>query len=71
MPDQFLVGNGRWCSTCHGTGRPATRISGQKKLARRGCNECAGKGRIAFTAEEIVAATVAENREWRKTHAPL
>lgn len=26
---------------------------------RRGCNECGGAGRIAFSAEEIVAATVA------------
>ena len=62
MPDQFLIGNGAWCSCCFPKGAPGF---GWKKRIRPGCNECAGKGRIGFSAEEIVAATVQANRAWR------
>ncbi|WP_155773731.1 hypothetical protein [Methylorubrum extorquens] len=66
MPDPYLVGNGRWCSTCFPAGPPRGFINSQRmRRARAGCNECAGAGRIHFTAEEIVASTVAEARAWR------
>ena len=70
MPDPYLVGNGRWCPTCFPGGAPRTWVtrSATKRLgktARPGCNECAGAGRIHFTAEEIVASTVAEVRARR------
>ncbi|GJE54555.1 hypothetical protein EKPJFOCH_1033 [Methylobacterium thuringiense] len=63
MPDRFLVGNGLWCSCCFPDGPP--RIANWKRRVRAGCNECAVAGRIGFTAEEIVAATVAGVRQWR------
>lgn len=66
VPDPYLVGNGRWCSTCFPGGAPRSFINLRRmRKARAGCNECAGAGRIHFTAEEIVAATVAEARGWR------
>jgi len=70
VPDPYLVGNGRWCSTCFPSGAPRTWVTRAAtkrlgKTARAGCNECAGAGRIHFTAEDIVAATVAEVRAWR------
>lgn len=69
MPDPYLVGNGRWCSTCYPDGPPRTWVSSRatakrSKQPRAGCNECVGAGRIRFSAEEIVAATVAEARSW-------
>lgn len=74
MPDQYLIGNGAWCSCCFPKGRPDTSqldpgrfatVDSWRERIRQGCNECAGKGRIGFSAEEIVAATVRENRAWR------
>ncbi len=66
----FLVGNGRWCSTCFPDGPPRSFINPRRmRRARAGCNECRGEGRIVFTAEEIVAATVAEARAWRERAA--
>ncbi|GEL44260.1 hypothetical protein MEX01_48510 [Methylorubrum extorquens] len=69
----YLVGNGRWCSTCFPDGPPvsfvSSRLSRRMRRARAGCNECRGEGRIVFTAEEIVAATVAEARAWRERAA--
>lgn len=66
----FLVGNGRWCSTCFPDGPPVSFIASRRmRRARAGCNECRGEGRIVFTAEEIVAATVAERRAWRERAA--
>lgn len=56
-PDPYLIGNGLWCSGCFPKGPP--RRFDWRKLIRKGCNECAGAGRIVFTAEEIVAAAVA------------
>ena len=70
-PDPYLIGNGEWCSTCFPDGRPDTSdLVGSthwNRPIRRGCNECAGKGRIAFTAEEIVRRTVAERRTFIAT----
>ena len=74
LHDPYLVGNGRWCSTCFPDGPPSNadwREPGQGRRRGRpgirlGCNECAGAGRIAFTAEEIVARTVAEARAYRE-----
>jgi len=66
VPDPHLVGNGRWCSICFPSGAPRSFINARRmRKARPGCNECAGAGRIHFTAEEIVASTVAEARAWR------
>jgi hypothetical protein len=66
-PDRFLIGNGRWCSTCFPDGSPMNwdwkvPVGRGRRGIRRGCNECAGSGRIAFTPQEIVDATVAEVR---------
>lgn len=62
-PDPFLVGNGAWCSACFPKGPPRGRLGGQgrnwRAYVRHGCNECAGAGRIAFRAEEIVASALA------------
>ena len=70
MPDPYLVGNGRWCSTCFPGGAPRSFINASRmRKARPGCNECAGAGRIHLTAEEIVAATVAEVRPHRERAA--
>ena len=70
MPDPYLVGNGRWCSTCFPAGAPRSFINTRRmRKGRPGCNECAGAGRIHFTAEEIVAATVAEVRAHRERAA--
>lgn len=66
LHNPLLVGNGRWCSCCFPDGPPASFGWGQY---RRGCNECAGAGRIVFTAEEIVARTVAEARAARERSA--
>lgn len=70
MPDPYLVGNGTWCSCCFPKGRPDTSrlstASAWRKRIRPGCNECAGEGRIALSAEAIVAATVAEHQTWRR-----
>lgn len=64
--DSYLVGNGRWCSTCFPAGRPDTAEMFGSALwhfpIRRGCNECAGRGRIAFSAEEIISRTIAAGR---------
>lgn len=68
LHDPYLVGNGRWCSTCCPNGAPAGFVTRKPKF-RRGCNECAGAGRITFTAEEIVARTVAEARAYRTARA--
>lgn len=65
--DPYLVGNGRWCSGCFPAGPP--RGLNWAKRIRRGCNECAGAGRITFSAEEIVARTVAEARAYRTARA--
>lgn len=70
MPDPYLVGNGAWCSCCFPKGRPDTSrlptASAWRKRVRPGCNECAGAGRIAFTAEAIVAATIPAKRKARE-----
>lgn len=65
--DPYLVGNGRWCSCCFPDGPPSSETWRQE--VRRGCNECAGNGRIAFTAEEIVAAMVPSKDSPRKAAA--
>lgn len=67
--DPYLVGNGRWCSGCFPAGPPTDWSWRVHARLRRGCNECAGAGRIIFTAEEIVAATVAEARAYRAARA--
>lgn len=61
--DPYLIGNGRWCSCCFPGGPPVVFI---RRRSRRGCNECAGQGRIVLTAEEIVARTIAEARAHRE-----
>lgn len=70
MPDPYLVGNGAWCSCCFPKGRPdrecAVAPSAWRKRIRPGCNECAGAGRIAFSAEAIVAATLRTKRKSRE-----
>ncbi|GLS45119.1 hypothetical protein [Methylobacterium brachythecii] len=63
MPDRFLIGNGLWCSCCFPAGAPRSR--NWRKKIRPGCNECAGEGRISLTAEQIIAATIAETVAWR------
>lgn len=64
LHDPYLVGNGEWCPGCFPNGPP--RGLNWAKRIRPGCNRCAGAGRIVFTAEEIVAATVAEARAFRE-----
>lgn len=66
-PDPHLVGNGAWCSTCFPKGPPVGMVLGAtwRRKVRTGCNECAGEGRIAFTAGQIIESTVAEKRERR------
>jgi hypothetical protein len=66
LHDPYLVGNGRWCSTCCPNGAPSRVRVTRAPRFRRGCNECGGYGRIPFTAEEIVARTVAEARAYRE-----
>lgn len=67
LHDPYLVGNGRWCSCCFPDGPPVSFINSRRmRRARAGCNECRGEGRIVFTAEEIVARTVAEARTARE-----
>ncbi len=56
LHDPYLIGNGRWCSCCFPDGPPDAVSYATSRRKRRGCNECAGAGRIAFTAEEIIAA---------------
>jgi hypothetical protein len=66
LHNPYLVGNGRWCSCCFPAGPPMDWSWRTHARRHRGCNECAGAGRILFTAEEIVAATVAEARTSRE-----
>jgi hypothetical protein len=63
MPDRYLIGNGRWCSSCCPDGAPEDT---ERWRFRRGCNECAGNGRVALSEHEIVEATLAEARKWRR-----
>lgn len=71
LHDPYLIGNERWCSCCFPAGPPVGMRIGAtwREKARRGCNECAGAGRIALSAEEIVAASVAEKRTVREAQA--
>ena len=70
-PDRYLIGNGRWCSCCFPAGPPTDWNWRVHARRRRGCNECGGAGRIAFTSQEIVDATVAEARAHRAPRAAL
>lgn len=67
--DPYLIGNGRWCSSCFPAGPPSNpHLNGPDhwiKRVRRGCNECAGAGRIVYSAEAIVAVTAAAARASR------
>ena len=69
MPDPYLVGNGAWCSCCFPGGRPDTSrfstTSTRRKGIRPGCNECAGAGRVAYSAEAIIASTLPTKRTAR------
>lgn len=72
LPDPYLIGNGRWCSCCFPEGPPSNWqhfIPRVHRKLHRGCNECAGEGRIIFTPEQIIAATVAENASHRRAAA--
>ncbi|WP_162561220.1 hypothetical protein [Methylobacterium terrae] len=66
LHDPYLVGNGEWCPSCCPDGAPAKVFVTRKPKFRRGCNRCQGHGRIAWSAEEIVARTVAEARAHRR-----
>jgi hypothetical protein len=62
--DPYLIGNGRWCSCCFPDG-PPEKDDWRPRLHRRlhrGCNECAGAGRITFSAEELIAAAIASRQ---------
>lgn len=63
-PNPFLVNNGTWCSGCFPDGPPPPGGNGLRWLekVRRGCNECAGAGRIGYTPEAILANMLAEDR---------
>lgn len=63
LHDPYLIGNGAWCSSCCPDGPP---VDLDQARFRRGCNECAGRGRIAFTAEQIVEQTLADARAYRE-----
>ncbi|WP_407521885.1 hypothetical protein [Methylobacterium oryzisoli] len=66
LDDTYLTGNGEWCPSCCLNGAPRLMHT---RLFRRGWNHCSGRGRIVFTAEEIVARTVAEARAARERSA--
>ena len=55
--DPYLVGNGRWCSSCFPDGPPSS--YDWRHQARSGCNECAGRGRIVHSGQEAIDCDIA------------
>lgn len=61
-PNPYLIGNGHWCSCCFPDGPPTPIWNYRRHLKkRRGCNECAGSGRVVVSVERLLAEATARN----------
>lgn len=61
-PDRYLVGNGVWCSECHGSGQGRItdvmeHESGWESVFRERCRACQGRGRIPWGERRVYDTT--------------